>query len=79
MNVLSQYYGIDWLASVFALLMIYFLGNKNPVGFMFGMAANVSWIGFAVLTTSIPIAIANIIFFTLNFRGLLKWKKLASM
>lgn len=48
MEILTQYYGVDWLASIFAVLMIYYLGNKNPLGFVFGIGANLSWIGFAI-------------------------------
>ena len=75
MEIITQYYGIDWLASIFAILMIYNLGNQNPLGFAFGVAANISWIGFAIMTHSMPIIACNIIFLMLNIRGITKWKR----
>jgi nicotinamide riboside transporter PnuC len=73
-----NYYGFDWLASMFAVLMIYNLGNKNPVGFYFGLSANLSWFIFSVLASSVPIFLSNIIFFTLNVRGIYKWRSVQS-
>jgi hypothetical protein len=54
--------------------MIYFLGNKNKLGFVFGLAANLSWMAFALITASLPIFLSNIVFMALNIRGLLRWR-----
>ena len=75
MDILTQYYGIDWLASALAVLMIYFLGNKNRIGFYFGVAANFNWFVFAILAASPPIFVSNLVFLGLNLRGIYKWKK----
>lgn len=75
MESLTNYYGTDWVAAFSSVLMIYLVGNKNPAGFVFGLLANISWISFALLTGSIPIISANIVFLVLNVRGYLNWKK----
>lgn len=74
LHTLTHYYGIDWLASAFAVLMIYFLGNQNRIGFYFGVAANLTWLVFAVLSASPPIFLSNTLFLFLNLRGIRKWK-----
>lgn len=73
-ETLTRFYGIDWLASSLSVLMIYFLGNKNRIGFFFGISANLSWLVFAVIVSSPPIFISNAVFLILNSRGIRKWK-----
>ena len=73
-ETLTHYYGIDWLASSLAVLMIYHLGNKNPIGFYFGVSANLTWFVFAIMASSPPILLSNLVFFALNVRGISKWK-----
>lgn len=74
-QILTHYYGFDWLAASLTMLMIYFLGNKNQIGFYFGLASNVNCLVFALLASSPPIFISNSIFFVLNIRGIARWKK----
>ena len=70
-----NYYGLDWLAMGLSVLAVYLLGNKNRLGFITFMTANMLWIfvGF-VLMQSAGIALGNIIFLVLNTRGFLKWQ-----
>lgn len=70
----SHYHGVDWLASIFAVLMIYSLGGRKRIGFWFGICANLSWMAFAVFSESLPIFLSNIVFLALNVRGLVKWR-----
>ena len=70
-----QYYGVDWLAMVLTFLAIWQIGNKNKIGFMLMMCGNTSWVFVGVLTESVAMVIANIIFFAMNVRALLKWGK----
>lgn len=78
MENLYAYYGVDWLASSLSVLMIFFLGNKNKVGFLFGLSANLSWLLFAWLAASPAIFLSNTIFFVLHVRGAVRWKKTAA-
>ena len=68
-----QYYGIDWLATCCGLTGVYFLGNKNKIGFVLFMIASLSWATFGALTSSIPITIGSMIFFGMHLRGFLAW------
>jgi nicotinamide riboside transporter PnuC len=71
---LFQFYGIDWLASLMAIAMIYSLGNGRRIGFAFGITANLSWLAFAALSHSLPILLSNIVFLALNIRGWRAWQ-----
>ena len=68
-----QYLGVDWLAMVFTFLAIWQLGNKNRIGFLVMMAGNSCWIAVGVMTDSLAMIIANVIFFSMNARALVKW------
>ncbi|MCJ8312583.1 MAG: PnuC protein [Saccharospirillaceae bacterium] len=70
-----QYYGVDWLAMVLTFVAIWQIGNKNKIGFMLMMCGNTSWVFVGILTESVAMVIANIIFFSMNVRALLKWGK----
>jgi len=72
--MLLQFYGIDWLASLMAVAMIYNLGNGRRIGFGFGVIANISWLVFAVLAASMPILLSNLVFLALNLRGWRAWQ-----
>ncbi|WP_062269317.1 hypothetical protein [Endozoicomonas arenosclerae] len=68
-----QYYGIDWLAMTFTFLAIWQIGNKNRIGFVLMMTGNSCWIAMGFLTDSLAMIIANIIFFLMNLRAVIKW------
>ncbi len=68
-----QYYGIDWVAMVLTFLAIWQIGNKNKIGFILMMCGNTSWIAVGYLTGSVAMIIANIIFFSMNLRAIIKW------
>ncbi len=73
LDLLTRFYGLDWLASGLAIAMIWQLGSGKRIGFAFGMAANLSWVAFAAVTLSAPILIANLVFLALNIRGWRAW------
>ncbi len=70
-----QYHGIDWLALVLTFLAIWQIGNKNKIGFILMMSGNTSWIAIGFLSDSMAMMIANVIFFTMNVRALVKWSQ----
>ena len=70
-----QYYGIDWIAMVLTFLAIWQIGNKNKIGFVLMMCGNTSWVAVGYLTGSVAMIIANIIFFSINLRAIIKWSK----
>ena len=70
-----KFYGTDWAAMFFTFLQLYLLGNKNPLGFGFGLLANICWTAFGLLAGSIANPLANVIFFVLNIKGLLNWRR----
>jgi hypothetical protein len=76
MDVLLKYYGLDWLAMASSLLAVYLIGNKNRIGFISYILANVLWIYLGIFRMqSFGISIGNVFFLIMNFRGYLKWKE----
>ncbi len=70
---LGGHYGLDWLASITAIGCMYFLGNKNPLGFVLYVLSSAAMLGFAILVHSPPIFIANAIATAVTLRGLFRW------
>ncbi|WP_187993698.1 nicotinamide mononucleotide transporter [Vibrio harveyi] len=70
-----QYYGIDWVAMVLTFFAIWQIGNKNKIGFISMMCGNTSWVAVGYLTGSVAMIIANIIFFSMNLRAIIKWSQ----
>lgn len=70
-----KFYGSDWAAMFFTFLQLYLLGKKNPLGFGFGILANVCWTTFGLLAGSIANPLANLIFIGLNIKGILNWRR----
>jgi ABC-type multidrug transport system permease subunit len=56
------------------VLAVWLLGNKNYIGFLVRMAANLAWIFLGFIIQSLPLILAAIIFFILIGRGFYKWK-----
>ena len=70
-----NYYFLDWIAMAASFLAVYLLGQKNKLGFISFLFANISWVAVGVLAESAGILIGNIGFFALNLRGFLKWNQ----
>jgi nicotinamide riboside transporter PnuC len=75
MEGIFRYYGFDWLGMFFAIISIYYLGKERKRGFLFGLAGNVSWMGFAILAESLANLLANLVYIGLNCRGFWNWKQ----
>jgi hypothetical protein len=73
MEHLLRHYGVDWLAITLTMLALYRLGNKKRDGFVFAMASNLAWTGFALLVMSVAALLANAVFLALNIRGWIRW------
>lgn len=73
------FYGLDWVATAFTLTGIYLLGNKNKAGFFSMMMANICWGVIGVMAHSYAMIIANIVFFAMNIRGIIRWRKMAKV
>jgi len=74
-ELLTQYYGVDLIATAITFLGIYQLGNKKRIGFIMTLIGNLMWLAFGVMTSSLGILIANLGLAMLNIRGYYKWGK----
>lgn len=68
-----KYYGLDWISIVLTFAQLYYLGNKNKLGFVFGGLSNITWFSFGMVVGSAAVPFAHVIMFCLNGRGLYKW------
>ncbi|MDZ7781730.1 MAG: nicotinamide mononucleotide transporter [Halioglobus sp.] len=70
-----EYYGIDWAAMALTVIAIYLLGNKHWIGFVLMIAGNLCWIILGLLSDSVALMIANLVFIGMNVRGIWKWRQ----
>ena len=76
MELFVKYYGLDWLAMALSLFAVYLIGNKNKLGFISYVTANVIWIYLGIYKMqSYGISICNIFFLVMNLRGFYKWNE----
>lgn len=72
-----QHYGLDWIAMVLTFFAIYSLGNKRRYGFVIMMLGNTCWMILGLKFQSLGMILANGIFFAMNLRGVILWKRAA--
>ena len=70
-----QYYGFDWLATVFNLAGVFLLGSKSRYGFAFCLLGSCGWLVVGFLINSFPLICGSSIFVVLHARGLINWRK----
>ena len=73
--MLLQYYGIDWLATLLTFLAIWLIGDQNRSGFYIMNAGNALWIVVGILTHSLALVVANLLFIALNVRAIIRWSR----
>jgi len=69
---MTQYFGLDSLAMSLTFTAIYLLGNKSRSGFIVMMLGNLCWSAIGLWASSYAMIIANIEFFAMNVRGLVR-------
>jgi hypothetical protein len=74
LEYIGQYYGLDWVATGFSVLSIYFIGDGRRIGFTLGIIGAVLWAAFNVFAHSVAGTLLNVLLFGLFFRGYMKWK-----
>ena len=58
---------------ILTFFAIWQIGNKNRIGFILMMGGNSAWAGVGFLTDSYAMIIANVVFFSMNLRAIVKW------
>ena len=72
---ISPYSGVDWLAMGLTLVAIYFIGNKSKSGFVLMILGNIAWVALGVLSQSLAMIIANVLFAGMNIRAIYLWSE----
>jgi len=72
-ELLTRYYGLDWLAMVLMFLSLVLLGRKKRSGFLFGIGANLAWLAFGAVVGSVANVVANLVFAVMNVLGYIRW------
>jgi len=75
MELLTKYYGFDWLAVTLGLIAVYKIGDKKRFGFIFYMLAALAGFIFAILAHSVAYIVINTLMFFMQFRAFIKWGK----
>ena len=73
MELLTNYYGIDWLIFALITLHIYYLGSQKSVAFPIAMLATFLGAIFGLMTHSLATVLMNIVFFFLHLQAYAKW------
>ena len=73
--MIFQYYGIDWLAMLLTFLAIWLIGDQNKSGFYIMMVGNGCWVAVGILTQSMALVVANLLFIALNVRAIINWSR----
>jgi nicotinamide riboside transporter PnuC len=64
------------IASLFEILALYLLTIKNKIGFLAGIACNICWVTYVVIShNAIGLILVSFTAFVLNIKGFLHWKK----
>ena len=71
----TQYYGVDWLLLVCAMLGIVLIGDRRREGFLLGMVSCMLGIVFSVQIGSIANGISSFLLLCVYCRGYWRWSK----
>lgn len=74
-EIITQYYGIDLLATALTFVGIYLIGNKVRNGFIIAGLGNAFWAIMGLITQSVGLVIANVVIIGLYGRGYLNWRQ----
>jgi len=66
---------MDWIAGLFELCGMWFVGNKKSVGFILNFLGCVCWVYVAVTAPMYGLLLAVLPASIINIRNYLKWKK----
>jgi hypothetical protein len=64
---------MDWIATALTLAGLWRVGNKKEDGFILGVAGNLMWAGWGLVTQNFSIVFINAVLLALNLRALYKW------
>jgi len=66
---------MDYVASVFILIGVWFITEKKPIGFWIMIIGEICYIIFAISIASWALLGMNMIFFMLDIKGIVSWNK----
>jgi nicotinamide riboside transporter PnuC len=72
-----NYYGFDWIGTVFGLASIHYLGQRRRVGFVLRIIASIFWVLFGVVAKTPAGVIANVAVIFLSLKGLRAWRPIS--
>ena len=72
-----NYYGFDWIGTIFGLASIHYLGKRRRVGFVLRIVASIFWVFFGVVAKTPAGVIANVAVILLSLKGLRAWRPIS--
>lgn len=66
---------IGWIGNIFLLAGVYYIGNKQKVGFLLTAFGEIIWIAYSVTISLWSLVAACVLFFGMSLRNWYKWYK----
>jgi nicotinamide riboside transporter PnuC len=70
-----KYYSVDWSIFVVVVIQLWLVGNKNRIGFLFGVTGNSLGVVLGFMVESLACIIMNCVFVTMHVRGYWMWSR----
>ncbi len=64
---------IGWIGNIFLLVGVYYIGNKQKVGFLLTAFGEIIWIAYSVTISLWSLVAACVLFFGMSLRNWYKW------
>ena len=74
MDVLLQYYGLDWLSMLSGFLGAWLITERKRTGFLFMIASVLMALATALMAEQYGFVVANMINIMISIRGFIKWR-----
>jgi nicotinamide riboside transporter PnuC len=68
-----KYYGVDWIIFLVVVTQLWLVGNKNRLGFLFGVTGNSFGVILGFMVESLACMMMNCVFIIMHLRGYYIW------
>lgn len=74
MDLVTNYYGIDWLLFLFIAIFTLAIGERKRWGWLFAIAGSICGITLGIMMQSAASILMNAVFVVMNLINYIKWK-----
>ncbi len=66
---------VGYLAALFTITAIFFIGKKQTRGWLFGMVGDGLWMYYGMAIGAWPVVVINVVILAANVKGYWEWRK----